>query len=317
MSEQPDERDDVAEVTDDLEAEQDAGVAAQPLRDVLDRAAEGISHRDAGAEDAARAAVGSGTAAAGRLGLVAEWGIWLSGIQGTYPPRPLEQVTLLAVGPPPPAGHPVHQLVPSSGVTAKTVDLQTDSSSVEAAELGLAAVDQAVDGGCDLLILPAVLDEELSATLVALLLRLSAIEVVGESAYLDDESWATRVAGVRDRTHAVRPLEDDPVAVLDALGSPALVMLVAMLLRAAARHTPALLDGPADCAAALAASRHAILGSWWWFAASTSSDTATTRAIQALGLEPLLHLDCHLDGGAAALAALPVLRSAQAVLAAD
>jgi hypothetical protein len=39
--------------------------------------------------------------------------------------------------------------------------------------------------------------------------------------------------------------------------------------------------------------------------------------VEALGLEPLLRLDGLLDGGAAALAALPLLRSAQAVLAGD
>jgi nicotinate-nucleotide--dimethylbenzimidazole phosphoribosyltransferase len=297
--------------------EQPEEATLRDLREALDRAAEGIGRRDTDAENAARTAVGSGTTAAGRLGLLAEWGIWLSGIQGAYPPRPLDRVTMVVVGPPPTADHPVHRLVTSSGVTSNAVDLQGVSTSAEAANAGAAAVDHAVDAGCDLLVLPAVLDEELSGTLVALLLRLSATEVVGDAAYVDDAQWATRVAGIRDRTHPARALEDDPVALVDAIGSPVLVALVGMLLRAAARRTPVLLDGPADCAAALAASRHAILGSWWWFAASTSSDQATTRAVEALGLEPLLHLDCHLDGGAAALAALPVLRSTQAVLAAE
>ena len=103
---------------------------------------------------------------------------------------------------------------------------------------------------------------------------------------------------------------------LHALGSLELVALVAMLLRAAARRTPVLLDGAADTAAALCATRHSILGSWWRLAAATSSDPATTRAVDALGLEPVLTSAGRLDGGAAALTALPLLRAAQGFVAA-
>ena len=82
------------------------------------------------------------------------------------------------------------------------------------------------------------------------------------SAYLDDERWADRVAAIRDLTHPARRHEDDPVALLYSVGSPKLAALTGMLLRAAARRTPVLLDGAADCAAALCASRISILASW-------------------------------------------------------
>ena len=284
------------------------------LRAVLDRATDRATRRDNAAEDAARAAVGSGTAPASRLGRLAEWAIWLSGVQGSYPPRPLDRVTVLVVGTGPPDDHPVHRLVASTGATLKVVALQGDSTAAQAAESGIAAVDSAVDAGCDLLVLPTFVDATVSGTLVALLLRLTATEVVGDSDHLDDAAWAERVAGIRDRTHAARALEDDPVAVIDAVGSVELAGVAAMLLQAAARRTPVLLDGAADGAAALAASRLAILASWWWFAASTSADPATTRAVDALGLEPLLQLGCDLDGGVAALTALPLLRAVPHVL---
>ncbi len=284
------------------------------LRAALDDAADGVTRPDFEAEDAARQVVGSGTAAGGRLGRLAEWGVRLSGLQGCYPPRPLQRVTLLTVGAEAADDHPVHRLAVAEAVARRTVPIADDSASADAVTAGAAAVDDAVDSGCDLLVLSAVVDAELSGTLVALLLRLSATEVVGDSAHLDDEAWMTLVGRIRDRTHAVRELEDDPVALLDGVGSPVLAALVGVLLRAAARRTPVLLDGAADAAAALAASRHAILASWWWFAATTSVDPATTRAIEALGLEPLLQLDAHLDGGAAALVALPLLRSIETVL---
>jgi NaMN:DMB phosphoribosyltransferase len=291
--------------------------AFAPLRAALDRAAEGVTRPDSAAEDEARRVIGSETPAAGRLGRLAEWGIRLSGLQGTYPPRPLQRVSRLVIGPGPTPDHPVHRLSVAEAVTSQPVPLAADIARAGAVRAGAAAVDDAVDSGCDLILLTAVVDAQLSGTLVALLLRLSATEVVGDSAHLDDDEWAALVAGIRDRTQAIRSLEDDPVAVLDGVGSPVLAALVGALLRAAARRTPVLIDGAPDAAAALAASRHAILASWWWFAATTSVDPATTRAVEALGLEPLLQLDAHLDGGAAALIALAVLRAVESVLPPD
>jgi NaMN:DMB phosphoribosyltransferase len=308
--------DDAAELASDPLDEVEPVEPVDALRAVLVSAGTGIQRRDIDAENAARGVVGSGTSRGAELGRLAEWGIWLSGAQDAYPPRPLERVVLLSVGAAAPAGSPVTLLIPANGVSASSVVLPNDST-VAIAVAAVAAVDQIIDSGCDLLVLPASIDDTVSSALVALLLRLSATEVTGESPHLDDRQWADHVAAVRDRTHDARQFEDDPVALLDALRSPELVALVAILLRAAARRTPVLLDGAGDCAAALCASRIAILGSWWWFAAASSSNPATTRAIEALGLEPVLQLDSLLDGGAAALAALPLLRSAQRWVSAD
>ncbi len=288
---------------------------ARPLRDVLEAAGQGVERRDVDAENAARALVGSGTAAGDRLGRLADWGIWLAGIQSTYPPRPLDRVRILVVGPLPGSDHEVHRLAAQTSATLEPVALQADSSPADAARAGVAAVDAAVDAGCDLLVMTALVAGDVSATLVALLLRLSATEVVGDSPHLDDVAWADLVAAIRDRTHFSRSFEDDPVALLQSLGSAELAALAAMYLRAAARRTPVLLDGAADGAAALAASRGSILASWWWFAAVGSGDPATRRAVEALGLEPLVQLDSMLDGGAGALTALPLLRAAGRILA--
>lgn len=287
------------------------------LRAVLDGAAEGIARPSAPAEGAAREQVGLGTPEASRLGRLAEWAIWLSGVQDGFPPHPLDRVQLLVAGPrTAPADDASSRLAGmSSGVTVKPVALQSDWALSTTADAAAAAIDATIDAGCDLLICTASVPAAHSSTLVAILLRLSATEVVGSSDHLDDDAWAALVADVRDRSRSLRGLEDDPVAILQALGSPELVALVAMLLRAAARRTPVLLDGSADAAAALCAARHSILSSWWRLSAATSSDPATTRAIDALGLEPILTVDSRLEGGAAALTALPLLRAAQGFVA--
>jgi nicotinate-nucleotide--dimethylbenzimidazole phosphoribosyltransferase len=281
------------------------------LRSVLESAAtDGVRRRDIAVENAAREVIGSGTEPGARLGRLAEWAIWLSGAHGCYPPRPLDRVMLLQVGDPTPADHPVHELAGLADVSSKAVALQSGSSLPEAATAGIRAVDEVIDAGCDLLVCTAIVDDAVTCTLVALLLHLSATEVVGDSPHLDDDAWAARVAAIRDLSYPARRLEDDPVALLQAVDSPELAALTGMLLRAAARRTPVLLDAAADCAAALCASRISILASWW-YAAPGSGDPATTRAIEALGLDPIVELGSLLDAGAAALTTLPLLRTAQ------
>jgi NaMN:DMB phosphoribosyltransferase len=295
-----------------VSADHESVAEVEALRSVLEGAAtDGVRRRDVAVENAAREVIGSGTQAGARLGRLAEWAIWLSGAHGTFPPRPLDRVTMLIVGREPEPDHPVLQLAERANLATKPVVLPPDSPTpAETATAGIEAVDGAVDAGCDLLLAPAILDERVSSTLVALLLHLTATEVVGDSPHLDDEQWAERVAAVRDRTYPIRPVEDDPIATLHALGSPELTALTGVLLRAAARRTPVLLDGAADCAAALCAARISILASWW-YAAPGSGDPATARAIEALGIEPIVELGSLLDGGAAALTALPLLRTAQ------
>jgi nicotinate-nucleotide--dimethylbenzimidazole phosphoribosyltransferase len=64
------------------------------------------------------------------------------------------------------------------------------------------------------------------------------------------------------------------------------------------------------------ANRVGVLASWWWFAASTSQHAGQRRALDGLGLQPLLDTDSGLDGGAAALMALPLLGATQRIVAA-
>ena len=60
-------------------------------------------------------------------------------------------------------------------------------------------------------------------------------------------------AAVRDGMRRARPVAHDPARMLGVLGSPELALLSGLLLRSAARRTPAVLDGPTPLAAALVA----------------------------------------------------------------
>ena len=106
----------------------------------------------------------------------------------------------------------------------------------------------------------------------------------------------------------------DPVDTLTALGSADLAATTGYLARAAERGVPVLLDGLMSVACALTADRLAPGAAAWFAAGHRSTEPAQTLALAKLGLEPVLDLGLRLGEGSGAVTAVPVLRSAVAVL---
>jgi nicotinate-nucleotide--dimethylbenzimidazole phosphoribosyltransferase len=85
-----------------------------------------------------------------------------------------------------------------------------------------------------------------------------------------------------------------------------------MLLAAAARRTPVVLDGPATAAAALVAARLSFRAPDWWLAGTLSPDPAHRLALTRLAREPVRARGLRGEDGSVAQLAVPVLRAAVA-----
>ncbi len=83
---------------------------------------------------------------------------------------------------------------------------------------------------------------------------------------------------------------------------------------AAEAGVPVLLDGLMSVACALTAERIAPGTAAWCVAGHRSPEPAQTLALARLGLDPLLDLGMRLGEGSGAVAAVPLLRSAVALL---
>src|SRR5207253_3963288 len=90
--------------------------------------------------------------------------------------------------------------------------------------------------------------------------------------------------------------------------------LVGVIVEAASRRRPVLLDGFISTAAALVAVAVAPGCRDYLVAGHRSQELGHAAALASLGLRPLLDLDLRLGEGTGALLALPVLRAAVAVL---
>jgi nicotinate-nucleotide--dimethylbenzimidazole phosphoribosyltransferase len=192
--------------------------------------------------------------------------------------------------------------------------LDTDQLAA-ALRAGVALVDDEVDGGADLLV-PG--DMGIGSTtpcaaVTSALLGLPAAATTGRGTGIDDETLSRKRAAV-DAAVARVGESTDPLQVVGAIGGADLATMTAMLIAAAARRTPVVLDGVVSCTAALVASRIAPHASDWWVAGHRSSEPAQRAVLDALGLAPVIDLELRLGEGTGALVALPIVQMAIATL---
>lgn len=204
----------------------------------------------------------------------------------------------------------------SSGAIDRT-DALTETEVAAALAAGRALADEEIDAGADLLIAGdmGIGNTTPATVLIATLTGTEPVKAVGRGTGVDDHGWMRKVAAVRDAMWRARPVARDGVELLRVAGGADIAAITGFLAQAAVRRTPVLLDGVIVTAAALVAEDLAPGASAWWLAAHRSTEPAHIVALDKLKLQPVLGLEMRLGEGSGALTALPVLRSAVAVLA--
>lgn len=198
-----------------------------------------------------------------------------------------------------------------------TVDALTPEEVQRAVDAGRAVVDEEVDAGADLLI-PGSLGVGATTTACALVAALSGAEpvaVMGRGSGVDDHGWMRKAAAVRDARRRGRPHARDPLTLLAVAGGSDLAALVGILVQAAVRRTPVLIDGLVVGAAAMVADELTTGAKDWWLAAQRSPEPAMTLVVEHLGLTPVLDLAMRTGDGTGAVTVLPLLQMAARVLA--
>lgn len=153
-----------------------------------------------------------------------------------------------------------------------------------------------------------------AAALIAAGLGLPAREVTGRGTGVAGEALVRKESVIQQALDRAADRLDDPVACLRALGSADLAASTGYLLEAARQGVPALLDGLMAVACGLTADRIDPGAAAWFAAGHRSTEPAQSLALAKLGLEPVLDLGMRLGEGSGAVAAVPVLRSAVALL---
>lgn len=193
-------------------------------------------------------------------------------------------------------------------VQAQWIDNEPPADPADAVTAGVTAVERAVDAGATLIVPACTARDEVAArTVMALLTRREASAVLPQPPGMPDRDWMAACATVRDRAAAVVDLRGEPLALLTALPAPGIAFAAGVLLGAAARRTPCLIDGTDELAAALVADRLCHRARGWWRAASDSPDPGRIAAIDRVDLAAGLPLALTDDAGRGAQATLALL----------
>jgi nicotinate-nucleotide--dimethylbenzimidazole phosphoribosyltransferase len=269
--------------------------------DLISLGAE-VEWTDAAAAAAARA---EAHAAEGRLAEIVEW---LASTQGHFPPQQPKRPRCIVMGP---ISDSAAAIAATFDVGIRSVEIAGDASVPDALAAGAAAADDEVDGGADLLI---VADPDTSAAAAVLVSLLTGAEPVAllprGGAATDTAAWISRAEYLRDARRRVAQLRGQPDELLAELDHPPLAATTGLLMRAAARRTPIVLDGSAAVAAALLGYDTQSRTARWWRIADTSSDPVHVRAAEELVQRPLLDLGTSSGDGTAGLLTLALFRAA-------
>ena len=262
------------------------------------------------AQDAARAALTQAERADG-YGRLVELAVWWAGVRDDPAAPPPARVAGLGVTTPLP--DPRHVLLRRLGW-----DAPDDPGNALA--WGLATADALADEGFDLLLV-AVADAPGRRVLAAELLGADAVDALGwpmpsgdPPGTIDDARWMDEVVALRDGLRNVHGLAGEPAALLEALGSSRLAAATGLLLGAAVRRTPAVLDGPGAAAAALLVRSLAWEAPDWWQVAPPAPEPLQERVLGVLRMSPLPGPVVPVEDGTGALLGAELVVAAAALL---
>lgn len=208
-----------------------------------------------------------------------------------------------------------HKIRKSSGAI-HLEDALTAEETQAALDAGAAVAREEIAAGAQLLISGdmGIGNTTPAAAMIAAALGLTGTQAAGRGTGIDDAALEGKAQIIDAALARVGARASDPFETLQALSSADLAAATGYLMAAAQEGVPVLLDGLMSVACALTANRLEPGAAEWFAAGHRSTEPAQSIALAALGLEPLVDLGMRLGEGSGAVAALPTVRSAVAVL---
>ena len=177
---------------------------------------------------------------------------------------------------------------------------------VRALEFGIALATELQEMGVGLLAVGemGIANTTAASAITAALLRQTPEQVTGRGTGVDDDRLRRKIWAVGQALEVNRPDSADPLDVLAKVGGFEIAGLTGVILGAAARKVPVVLDGFITGAAALVAVGLCPAALDYLLASHRSVEPGHAFILRHLGLRPLLDLDMRLGEGTGAALAL-------------
>jgi nicotinate-nucleotide--dimethylbenzimidazole phosphoribosyltransferase len=185
-----------------------------------------------------------------------------------------------------------------------------------AVEIGICLATELVSAGVRLIGLGdmGIGNTTSASALTAVLTGEAAEHVTGRGTGIDEAGWRRKVEVIQRALAANQPDPADALGVLAKVGGFEIAGLVGVILGAAARRVPAVLDGFITGAAALVADRQCPQVRNYLIAAHRSAEPGHAAILRHLELRPLLDLDLRLGEGTGAVLAMNLVEAALRLL---
>jgi nicotinate-nucleotide--dimethylbenzimidazole phosphoribosyltransferase len=192
----------------------------------------------------------------------------------------------------------------------------TYAQAQQSIQVGLDIVNQRIDQGCDLVATGdmGIGNTTPSAAITALVTGLPVAQVTGRGTGIDDVGLLRKIEMIQKAIDLNKPDPTDPLDVLAKIGGYEIGGLAGVMLGAAARRVPVVVDGFISGAAALLANELDPRVTSYMIASHQSVEIGHKAIWQKLGLQPLFDLDMRLGEGTGAVLAFHLIEAAVRIL---
>ncbi|MEK7476056.1 MAG: nicotinate-nucleotide--dimethylbenzimidazole phosphoribosyltransferase [Candidatus Coatesbacteria bacterium] len=190
------------------------------------------------------------------------------------------------------------------------------ADAVRALEAGIGIVEEEIARGLDLVATGdmGIANTTPSTAIAAVLTGLPVDRLAGRGTGVDDQGLARKIAAVTRALEVNRPDRADGVGLLAKVGGFEIGGLAGVMLGAAARRVPVVIDGFISGAAALVAAAIAPAVKDSLIAAHVSAEPGHRLMLEFLGLKPVLSLELRLGEGTGAALVMPLIDAALDVM---
>ncbi|HKV57020.1 MAG TPA: nicotinate-nucleotide--dimethylbenzimidazole phosphoribosyltransferase [Ktedonobacteraceae bacterium] len=188
----------------------------------------------------------------------------------------------------------------------------TQAQMVEAITVGMDVFEAQFEQGIDLVATGdmGIGNTTASSAIAAALLRKPVALVTGRGTGINDEQLAHKIQVIENALEQNKPNPQDPFDVLMKVGGLEIAGLVGVIIAAAARRVPVVIDGLISGAAALLAVEMNPTIRDYLLAGHTSVEQGHRLMLERMNLVPLLDLQLRLGEGTGAVLAMNIIEAA-------
>jgi nicotinate-nucleotide--dimethylbenzimidazole phosphoribosyltransferase len=193
----------------------------------------------------------------------------------------------------------------------------TREQAIKAIETGIEIVNEEIEKGLDIVGTGdmGIGNTTPSAAICAVFTGKTAAEVTGRGTGIDDKQLVHKVEVVNKALAVNRPIASQPIDVLAKVGGFEIGGLAGVMLAAAAKRVPVVIDGFISGAAALIAIGLAPQVKDFMIASHVSAEAGHRLMLKHMGLKPVLDLDLRLGEGTGAALGIIMCETSARILA--